>query len=70
MDYVAKAGLIKDDTRSNILGNRLVLIAPQSSPVSLKIEKDFALGAALGDGRFRILATMPTASALKPISRP
>ena len=54
MDYVAKAGLIKDDTRSNILGNRLVLIAPQSSPVSLKIEKDFALGAALGDGRLAV----------------
>jgi molybdate transport system substrate-binding protein len=54
MDYVAKAKLIKDDTRSNLLGNRLVLIAPQSSSVSLKIEKDFALAAALGDGRLAV----------------
>ena len=45
MDYV------KDDTRCNLLGNRLVLIAPKSSPVELKITKDFPLSAALGDGR-------------------
>ena len=54
MDYVAKAKLIKDGTRSNFLGNRLVLIAPQSSSVSLKIGKDFGLAAALGDGRLAI----------------
>ena len=29
MNYVDKAKLIKDDTRFNLLGNRLVLIAPQ-----------------------------------------
>ena len=54
MDYVAKAKLIKDGTRSNLLGNRLVLIAPQSSSVSLEISKDFGLAAALGDGRLAI----------------
>ena len=54
MNYLAEGNLIKKDTRSNILGNRLVLIAPQSSSVSLKIEKDFALAAALGDGRLAI----------------
>ena len=32
----------------------LASIAPQSSSVSLKIEKDFALAAALGDGRLAI----------------
>jgi molybdate transport system substrate-binding protein len=51
MDYVVKAKLIKDETRFNLLGNRLVLIAPAASPVSLKIGKDFPLAAALGDGR-------------------
>lgn len=51
MDYVQKKKLVKDDTRFNLLGNRLVLIAPKSSPVELKITKDFPLSAALGDGR-------------------
>ncbi|AGK56647.1 molybdenum ABC transporter periplasmic molybdate-binding protein [Hyphomicrobium denitrificans 1NES1] len=51
MDYVDKAKLIKDDTRFNMLGNRLVLIAPASSTASLKIESGFALAEALGDGR-------------------
>ena len=30
MDYVAEKKLIKDDTRSNLLGNRLVLVARQA----------------------------------------
>ena len=29
MDYVAEKKLIKDDTRSNLLGNRIVLVAPK-----------------------------------------
>ena len=29
MDYLAQKGLIKPETRSNLLGNRLVLIAPK-----------------------------------------
>lgn len=51
MDYVAKAKLIKDETRFNLLGNRLVLIAPASSTASLKIEPGFKLADALGEGR-------------------
>jgi molybdate transport system substrate-binding protein len=51
MDYVQKKKLIKEDTRFNLLGNRLVLIAPKDSPVELKIGKDFPLAAALGDNR-------------------
>jgi molybdate transport system substrate-binding protein len=54
MNYLAKAKLIKDDTRSNMLGNRLVLIAPKSSSADIKIGKDFALAAALGDGRLAV----------------
>lgn len=49
MDYVAKAKLIKNDTRFNLLGNRLVLIAPKTSTVSVKIAKDFPLATILGD---------------------
>ncbi len=51
MDYVQKAKLIKDDTRFNLLGNELVLIAPKSSTVELKIGKDFPIAAAIGDGK-------------------
>jgi molybdate transport system substrate-binding protein len=51
MDYVDKAKLIKDDTRFDMLGNRLVLIAPTSSTASFKIEQGFGLAKALGDGR-------------------
>jgi molybdate transport system substrate-binding protein len=51
MDDLAKAKLIKDDTRSNILGNRLVLIAPANSKVELKISKDFPLAEAIGNGK-------------------
>jgi molybdate transport system substrate-binding protein len=49
MNYVEKAKLIKNDTRFNLLGNELVLIAPKSSSVELKIGKDFPLAVALGD---------------------
>jgi molybdate transport system substrate-binding protein len=49
MDYVQKAKLIKEDTRFNLFGNRLVLIAPKASTVELKIGKDFPLAVALGD---------------------
>jgi len=51
MNYVEKANLIKNETRINLLGNRLVLIAPKSSTASLKIEPGFGLAAALGDNR-------------------
>lgn len=50
MTYVEKAKLIKDDSRFNLLGNRLVLIAPKASTVSVKIGKGFPLAAVLGDG--------------------
>jgi molybdate transport system substrate-binding protein len=51
MDYVQARNLIDGTTRRDLLGNRLVLIAPASSTVSLKIEPGFALAKALGDGR-------------------
>jgi molybdate transport system substrate-binding protein len=51
MDYVAERKLIKASSRSNFLGNQIVLIAGKDSKIDLKIEKGFGLRAALGDGR-------------------
>ncbi|MDP1751691.1 MAG: molybdate ABC transporter substrate-binding protein [Reyranella sp.] len=51
MDYVAERKLIKPASRSDFLGNDIVLIAGKDSKVDLKIDKGFALGAALGGGR-------------------
>ncbi len=55
MDYVAKANLIKPDTRANLLGNRLVVVAPASSTAKLDIAEGFALADALGaDGKLAV----------------
>jgi len=51
MDYLQARNLIQPGTRHNVLGNRLVLIAPTDSKVRLKIEPGFALATALGKGR-------------------
>lgn len=54
MDYLAKRGLIEGQSRSDLLGNRLVLIAPADSKISLAIGPNFPLRAALGEGRLAI----------------
>ncbi len=60
MDYLASRNLIKPATRSNIVSNSLVLVAPADSKVSLRIAPGFGLVAALGrNGR---LATGDPAS--------
>jgi len=51
MDYLQTHNLIQPDSRHNVIGNRLVLIAPTDSKIKLKIEPGFALAAALGKGR-------------------
>jgi molybdate transport system substrate-binding protein len=52
MDYVAKKSLIKNNTRSNLLGNRLVLIAPKDSKIdNVTIGQGFDLAKLAGDGR-------------------
>ncbi|MBV8493663.1 MAG: molybdate ABC transporter substrate-binding protein [Alphaproteobacteria bacterium] len=51
MDYLQQRNLIKPESRSDLLGNSLVLIAPVSSTVKLTIAPGFALAAALGGGR-------------------
>jgi molybdate transport system substrate-binding protein len=51
MNYVAGKGLIKPGTRSDLLGNKLVLVAPKDSTVALDLKPGAALANALGGGR-------------------
>ena len=52
MDYGAKRNLIKNDTRENLLGNRLVLTAPKDSKIDkVSIVPGFDLAALIGNGR-------------------
>jgi molybdate transport system substrate-binding protein len=51
MGYLQSRNLIQAATRRNVVGNRLVLIAPAASQIKLKIAPHFPLAAALGDGR-------------------
>lgn len=52
MDYAAERKLIKAPSRSNLLDNQIVLVAGKASKIELRIDKGFALRAALGaDGR-------------------
>jgi molybdate transport system substrate-binding protein len=51
MDYVQARNLIDPSTRRNVLGNRLVLVAPADSKVELQIAPGFGLAAALGNRR-------------------
>jgi molybdate transport system substrate-binding protein len=55
MDYVAGKNLIKPDTRVNLLGNKLVLIASQDSKLSnLQIGQGFDIAKLAGDGRIAV----------------
>lgn len=54
MDAVAKAGLLRANSRTTLLGNRLVLIAPVGSKVQLTPARGFPLARALGDGRLAL----------------
>jgi molybdate transport system substrate-binding protein len=51
MDYLAERKLIKPDSRVNLLGNSIVLIAPANSTASITIGANFPLAALLGNGR-------------------
>ncbi|GMB82071.1 molybdate ABC transporter substrate-binding protein [Shinella zoogloeoides] len=51
MDYVAEKKLIKDDTRSNLLGNRIVLVAPKDKASTVDIKEGFDLAGLVGDGK-------------------
>ena len=52
MDYGSKKQVIKDDTRVNLLGNKIVLIAPKGSKIGrVTIGPGFDLAKLAGDGR-------------------
>jgi molybdate transport system substrate-binding protein len=52
MDYLQQRTLIQNDTRFNLAGNRLVLIAPKDSPIgSVTIAPGFDLARLAGNGR-------------------
>ena len=55
MDYVAGKSLIKADTRTNLLGNKLVLIAPKDSKLDrVAIGQGFDIAKLAGDGRIAV----------------
>jgi molybdate transport system substrate-binding protein len=54
MDYLQSRKAIKPDTRVNLAGNRLVLIAPAASTTVLPIGPRFGLASALGAGRLAV----------------
>ncbi len=58
MDYLTAKNLIKADTRVNLLGNRLVLIAPADSKLgTVTIAKGFDIAKLAGGGRIAIADT-------------
>jgi len=55
MDYVAERKLIRPDSRTNLLGNRLVLIAPKDAKLdNVAIGPSFDIARLAGDGRIAV----------------
>jgi molybdate transport system substrate-binding protein len=58
MDYLTAKKLIKPDTRVNLLGNKLVLIAPADSKLgTVTITNGFDIAKLAGDGRIAVADT-------------
>lgn len=57
MDYLQQRKLIDVDTRTNLVGNRLVVIAPADSPLQTLSLKPAAVRQALGNGRLAMAET-------------
>ena len=51
MDHVDRKDLIRKDTRFNLLGNKIVLIAPRDAKVSVDMKPGFDLAKALAGGK-------------------
>jgi len=51
MNYLVEKKMVEPDTRTDLLGNRLVLIAPEDSKATVRIAPNFDLAALLGDGK-------------------
>jgi molybdate transport system substrate-binding protein len=55
MDYLAERDLVRPETRADLLGNALVIVAPTGSGVTVEPKPGFDLAAALGgDGRLAV----------------
>ena len=55
MDYLAERALIQPNSRFNLLGNKLVLIAPADSRIAgVTIDNGFNLAKLAGDGRIAV----------------
>ncbi|WP_432807278.1 molybdate ABC transporter substrate-binding protein [Microvirga terrae] len=51
MEYAASRGLIKPESRVNLLGNTLVLVAPKGSPTQVPLRPGIDLASILGGDR-------------------
>lgn len=51
MNFLAEKKMIEPNTRFDLLGNRIVLIAPKASSIKIKIAPKFDLVGVLGDGK-------------------
>lgn len=51
MDTLAEAKLIQDDSRKDLLGNTLILVAPGKDAAKVDIAEGFDLAGLLGDGK-------------------
>lgn len=55
MDYGVEKKLVQADSRTNLLGNKLVLVAPKGSKLqNLQIAKGFDIAKLAGDGRIAV----------------
>jgi len=55
MDYGTEKKLVQPDSRVNLLGNKLVLVAPKDSTLqNVQIAKDFDIAKLAGDGRIAL----------------
>lgn len=51
MNYLAEKKLIREETRANLLGNRIVLVAPKGKAELVEIKEGFDLSGLIGDGK-------------------
>lgn len=51
MDHLEERGLIRSDTRADLLGNGLVLVAPKDGDIEVEVAEGFDLPGALDGGR-------------------
>lgn len=49
MDYLSEKGLVREETRGNLLGNRLVLVTGNKDATPIDIHENFDLKGLLGD---------------------